>query len=186
MEQKPDLVENNQEQLTPYLIEATIDNVLPYKDSYLQGLKDVAQLAKREISEEELENKWNEIHTQKWKEMMWKDTEYPSKMQEFWCISGDKYLGKVQYKRYLTEKDKIKQGNIGYEVVPSARRKGVASFMLSKMIEKSKIDGLQEVMIGCDSDNFGSIGVIEKAGGEMVRNHIDIDGVFSNIYLVKL
>ncbi len=56
-------------------------------------------------------------------------------------------------------------GHIGYDVVPSRRREGIATRLLGMMLEKARRLGLKSVTLVCRSDNTASIRVIEKNGG---------------------
>lgn len=77
-------------------------------------------------------------------------------------------------------------GHIGYAVRPSERNKGYASDMLFETLAYAKSLGLEKVMIGCYSDNFASIKVIERCGGILSETKPYSDGKPMRIYCVKL
>jgi predicted acetyltransferase len=108
--------------------------------------------------------------------------------QEFWCVDGNNYFGRIQYRKVLNANLEKYGGNIGYEVVPSARRRGVALFMLQEVIKKAKADGLLQVLVTCDSNNFASIGVVEKSNGVYIDSVDDTSSAsgVTNRYLIDL
>ena len=77
-------------------------------------------------------------------------------------------------------------GHIGYSVRPSERRKGYATQMLQKALGYAKSIGLTEVMLGCYSDNLGSIRTIEKCGGVLTETKPFLDGKPMNVYWIML
>ncbi len=56
-------------------------------------------------------------------------------------------------------------GHIGYDVAPSARRKGIGREMLRLGLIEAKRLGLKRVLLVADSDNHASRRVIESNGG---------------------
>lgn len=56
-------------------------------------------------------------------------------------------------------------GHIGYDVRPTARRRGYASAMLGEALPVARALGLDQVLVTCDSDNVASRKVIEANGG---------------------
>jgi len=56
-------------------------------------------------------------------------------------------------------------GHIGYEVRPSARRRGHATAMLRKGLRVAHGLGIDPALLTCDHDNVGSQTIIERAGG---------------------
>ena len=63
-------------------------------------------------------------------------------------------------------------GNIGYSVRPDERRKGYAGWMLSQVLKKAREQGMQRVLVTCDSDNTASRRTIEKNGGVFDRETV--------------
>ena len=58
-------------------------------------------------------------------------------------------------------------GHIGYEIRPSARRRGYGTLILKLALERARELGISPVLVTCDVDNLGSRGVIEANGGEL-------------------
>lgn len=58
-------------------------------------------------------------------------------------------------------------GNIGYSVVPSRRREGIAATALGLALPHARALGLARVLVTCDVDNTGSYRTIERNGGVM-------------------
>ncbi|MEU6124213.1 GNAT family N-acetyltransferase [Streptomyces sp. NPDC047123] len=83
-----------------------------------------------------------------------------------WYVEGTDYLGRLTLRhtigtRFLREYG----GHIGYDVRPSARRRGHATEMLRVGLPYAAALGLESVLVTCDTDNTGSRKVIEAAGG---------------------
>lgn len=85
----------------------------------------------------------------------------------FWAIINDEFAGRISIRHELTPALRIMGGNIGYDVSPKFRKKGVATEMLRKILPFAKSLGLIEVLITCDDNNVGSIKAIEANGGEL-------------------
>lgn len=56
-------------------------------------------------------------------------------------------------------------GNVGYDVPPSMRGKGYSLFFLLEIVKKARLEGLEKILLTCNSDNLPSVRTIEKAGG---------------------
>jgi predicted acetyltransferase len=82
-----------------------------------------------------------------------------------WYVDGAEYLGRLAIRHRLTEWLHEYGGHIGYDVRPSARRRGHATAMLTKALPIAKQLGIDEVLITCDTDNVASRRVIEANGG---------------------
>jgi predicted acetyltransferase len=82
-----------------------------------------------------------------------------------WWVDGDAYLGRIAIRHQLTEHLLDYGGHIGYDIRPSARRRGHATAMLARTLPVAAALGIDPVLITCDEDNIGSRKVIESNGG---------------------
>jgi predicted acetyltransferase len=87
----------------------------------------------------------------------------PSTM--WWWIEGTDYLGRISLRHRLTERLLEIGGHIGYDVRPSARRKGHATEMLRAVLPHTHALGINPALVTCDIDNVASRKVIEASGG---------------------
>ncbi|MFF1696064.1 GNAT family N-acetyltransferase [Streptomyces sp. NPDC058257] len=83
-----------------------------------------------------------------------------------WYADGADYFGRLAIRhnvntRFLREYG----GHIGYDVRPTARRRGHATAILIDSLPYARELGLASVLVTCDTDNTGSRKVIEAAGG---------------------
>jgi predicted acetyltransferase len=83
-----------------------------------------------------------------------------------WWVEGAEYLGRLAIRHRLTPKLLDVGGHIGYDVRPSARRRGHATAMLRAALPIAAGLGIDRALITCDVDNLGSRKVIEACGGE--------------------
>jgi predicted acetyltransferase len=82
-----------------------------------------------------------------------------------WYVDGDEYLGRLSIRHELTEFLHEQGGHIGYDVRPSARRRGHATAMLKAALPVTHALGIDPVLVTCDVDNVASRKVIEAGGG---------------------
>jgi predicted acetyltransferase len=92
-----------------------------------------------------------------------------------WWIDGSEFLGRLAIRHRLTPALERRGGHIGYDVRPSARRKGHATAMLNAALPRARELGIQRALITCDTDNVGSRKVVVKNGGEFID---EIDGIY--------
>lgn len=81
------------------------------------------------------------------------------------CVEEGRVLGMIQIRHELNEYLRLYAGHIGYSVRPSARRQGVAKWMLSAALPFCRELGLRRVMIACEPWNEGSRRTILANGG---------------------
>jgi len=74
-------------------------------------------------------------------------------------------VGRVSIRHALTAHLRQVGGHIGYGVRPAFRRRGYATDILRRSLAVAASVGLGQVLVTCDSDNFGSARVIETCGG---------------------
>ena len=78
-------------------------------------------------------------------------------------------------------------GHIGYNIRPTERKKGYGTAILSLTLAKARGLGLKEVIVTCDSDNVGSLVIIEKNGGQHISTAAsDHSGKQVNRYKIVL
>ncbi|MHB8958235.1 MAG: GNAT family N-acetyltransferase [Candidatus Limnocylindrales bacterium] len=84
---------------------------------------------------------------------------------ELWWVEGDAFLGRVGVRHRLTPTLLEAGGHIGYDVRPSARRRGHATEMLRQALAVARELAVDSALVTCDVDNVGSRTVIERNGG---------------------
>ena len=86
------------------------------------------------------------------------------------CISNSEILGAIRVRKGTNSNVENVIGHIGYETRPSARGKGVASFLLAWVRDHAVIDS---VIVTCSINNAASQKVIENCGGVYLGNYTD-------------
>ncbi len=82
-----------------------------------------------------------------------------------WWLDGTDYLGRIAIRHRLTPELHEYYGHIGYDVRPTARRRGHASAMLAAALPIANRLGVATALVTCDHGNVGSRAVIERNGG---------------------
>ncbi len=82
-----------------------------------------------------------------------------------WYVEAASYLGRLAIRHRLTPFLLEEGGHIGYDVRPTARRRGHATAMLRAALPVALGIGIDPVLVTCDTDNDASRKVIESAGG---------------------
>ena len=82
-----------------------------------------------------------------------------------WWVDGGTYLGRLSIRRELKGWLADYGGHIGYDVRPSARRRGHATAMLRAALPVAAGLGIDRALLSCDQDNVASRRVIEANGG---------------------
>ncbi|MCX2969906.1 MULTISPECIES: GNAT family N-acetyltransferase [Streptomyces] len=83
----------------------------------------------------------------------------------WWWVDGAVYLGRISVRHELTQRLLDWGGSVGYDVRPSARRRGHATAMLRAVLPHAAELGFDPVLVTCDHDNAASRTVIERCGG---------------------
>lgn len=87
-------------------------------------------------------------------------------MNTFWLVnSAQTILGMSVLRHYLTPALEHHGGHIGYVIRPSQRNKGYGTLILALTLAKARLFRLRRVRITCDTDNIGSVRIIEHNGG---------------------
>jgi predicted acetyltransferase len=84
---------------------------------------------------------------------------------ELWWVEDDEFQGRVVIRHRLTPALLEAGGHIGYDVRPSARRRGHATAMLREALLVARGLGIESALVTCNVDNVGSRTVIERNGG---------------------
>jgi predicted acetyltransferase len=106
----------------------------------------------------------------------------------FWLVAdGCRIVGTSRLRHWLVPHLEKEGGHIGYDIRPSERRKGYGTKLLTLMLVKARDLGLSEVIVTCDSDNVGSMRIIEKNGGQYIGSAVsDHTGKQVNRYRIVL
>jgi predicted acetyltransferase len=83
----------------------------------------------------------------------------------FWLVDGGRVLGCSRLRHRLTSELEREGGHIGYDIRPSARRKGYGTLLLRLTLERAWAMGIERVRVTCDADNVASVRVIQRNGG---------------------
>ena len=84
----------------------------------------------------------------------------------YFCLEGGRILGAIRVRQGTNAYIEDVIGHIGYETLPAARGKGVATYMLS-WVAREAIG--TDAIVSCDLSNIGSQKVIEKCGGQFLN-----------------
>ncbi|MFH8516183.1 GNAT family N-acetyltransferase [Streptomyces gelaticus] len=80
-----------------------------------------------------------------------------------WIVEDDRVLGGIALRH---GKDVVPEtGHIGYGIRPSARRRGLATWALGRMLDEARVLGMDRVLLMCAIDNIASATTIEGHGG---------------------
>lgn len=79
--------------------------------------------------------------------------------------STNKIVGMLQLRLKLNQYLTTIGGHIGYSINPTERKKGYGKQMLEQALIEAKKQGLEKVLLTCDSDNQGSRKIIESNRG---------------------
>jgi predicted acetyltransferase len=90
-----------------------------------------------------------------------------------WWVDGDEYLGRLAIRHRLTPQLREIGGHIGYDVRPSARRRGHGTAMLGEGLPVARQLGIELALVTCDADNVASRKVIEHHGGALADQRGD-------------
>ena len=95
----------------------------------------------------------------------------------WWITEGDDVLGGIAL-RHASHPLIPRAGHIGYGIRPSARRRGLATWAVCRVLEEAHLLGLNQVRAVCASTNTASIrtlehlgGVLDKSSGGSVRSY---------------
>jgi len=83
------------------------------------------------------------------------------------ALDGERIVGRASVRHELNAVLLERGGHIGFGVVPSARRRGVATEILRRCLEIVRSLGIARALVTCDEANVGSRMTIERAGGHL-------------------
>ena len=83
----------------------------------------------------------------------------------------------------LSGKMKKFDGNIGYGIRPTERKKGYNKINLYLGLIEAQKNNINTVKLVCEANNLGSVKTIEALGGILEQTDIDpYDGVLTSVY----
>jgi predicted acetyltransferase len=85
----------------------------------------------------------------------------------YWAVLDKEVVGRIALRHILNKNLEEFGGHIGYEVRPSARKKGVATEMLRLVLQTPKAREIGRVLLTCAPDNIASNKTIQKNGGAL-------------------
>jgi predicted acetyltransferase len=88
-----------------------------------------------------------------------------------------KLLGIIDFRNPISEKLLKFGGHVGYSVLPSERRKGVATEMLRCLLPHCRQAGLNRILLTCAKENIASRNVIVANGGQLENEVPDAIGI---------
>ncbi len=105
----------------------------------------------------------------------------------FFCLDTDRNIvvGAVNIRHFLNEALLLNGGHIGDGVVPSERRKGIATAMIGLALQECRKLGIDKVLMVCDKDNIGSAKSIINNGG-VLENEVIVDGITEQRYWIDI
>jgi predicted acetyltransferase len=91
----------------------------------------------------------------------------------YWLVrAGTDIVGTSRLRHSLTPALEDIGGHIGYDIRPSARRRGYGTWLLALTLERARALGLDHVLLTCDTDNVGSVRIIERNGGVLASQGV--------------
>jgi predicted acetyltransferase len=134
-------------------------------------------------------NELTSMNYKEWVDKINRNTNIPDddwgKYYLYLVFDNNKLIGLLNIRFELPIDYRNQYGDIGYGVRPSERRKGYATKMLKYALSICKEKGMNEVIVGCYKDNFGSNKTILKNNGMLYRTTTE-DLVLSDKWAITL
>lgn len=109
------------------------------------------------------------------------------RMTWYWLLRGERIVASSRIRHELIPVLLLDGGNIGYEVRPSERRRGIGTELLRLTLEKARQLGLERVLLTIDATNVGSMGVTLANGGVFADTSVSpVSGRTMNRYWITL
>lgn len=104
----------------------------------------------------------------------------------YFCLDTDRNImvGAVNIRHFLNESLLLNGGHIGDGVVPSERRKGIATAMIALALNECKKLGIDRVLMVCDKNNVASAKSIIRNGG-VLENEVVVNGITEQRYWIE-
>jgi len=87
----------------------------------------------------------------------------------FWLIDNSEVVGVVR----VRHQDVGTDGNIGYDISPSYRKKGYGTEILKLALVKAEKICIKEAIVTCNTENIPSKKIIEKNNGKLIGSVFD-------------
>lgn len=81
-----------------------------------------------------------------------------------WLVAGERVLGGIAL-RQGSDDYVLWAGHLGYGIRPSARRRGLATWAVGRMLDEARQNGLDRLLAVCAVDNVASVNTIQRCGG---------------------
>ena len=81
-----------------------------------------------------------------------------------WIMEGDRVLGGIALRHEFSDFVQ-RAGHIGYGIRPSARRRGLATWALGRMVKEARRRGMDRLLLVCEAGDGASAKTIERQGG---------------------
>ena len=109
------------------------------------------------------------------------------RMSWFWLLEGDRILASSRLRHQLIPILLLDGGNIGYDVRPSERGRGVGREVLRLTLDEARLIGLRRALLTTETTNEASIRVILANGGVLSDTSVSPNtGKIMNRYWVAL
>lgn len=83
----------------------------------------------------------------------------------YWLYVDGEPVGYGKIRHCLTDKLLMDGGNVGYAIIPSARKKGLGKAFLKLLLQESELLGVERVLLTIKAENKASIKVALAGGG---------------------